>query len=573
MKKIFLLITATTCIVNIMLAQNVGIGVSTPLAQLHIKKDNEALRIEGASPYISFYNNGGTLQKGFIQNVNDNLYLGTPTGNANGIMQFYLNNLPKMTLLPTGAVGIGTVLPTDKLTVQGTGYGLTHTDGSATIGTWIGNFQGVTTVKFGTKSNNSLNFFTANGLPQMTLSTTGNFGIGTESPTEKLTVHTSNNSYGISHRTSEGNILATYIGGTSAGIGTFSNTNMRIYSNGVGAIFIGSSTNNVGIGVDFPANKLQIGSVGATGFATNDFAIGNGTNAVAIYQTNDATLIGSTTDIILKPRNNGLGRVGINTSTPRASLDVDSYVVIQDGYYAYVNGTSDLDGIGLCKFCDPQISIISSYGVYASEFDAFSDARIKNIIGISNTTRDLETINALQIKDYTLRDKVKYGNKPFKKVIAQEVENVYPQVVSKHQDFIPNVYQLTSKIEKTNSGYLLSFTGKHNISKTAKKLRIFLPEGKGMETFDVISIGSDYQVEIKTNDIRAGKIFVYGEEVDDFRTVDYEGLTALNISATQELSKQIKQQQAAMDEQGKKVAELIEEIKLLKKNIVVTSKL
>ena len=287
-------------------------------------------------------------------------------------MQFYLNNSPKITLLPTGAVGIGTDVPADKLTVQVAGYGLTHTDGTATIGTWIGNFQGITTAKIGTKSNHSLNFFTANSRPQMTLSTTGNFGIGTESPTEKLTVLTATNSYGISHRSSDGgNILATYIGGTSAGIGTFSNTNMRIYSNGVGAIFIGSGTNNVGIGVDFPANKLQIGSVGGTGFATNDLAIGNGTNAMAIYQTDASTLIGATTDIILKPRNNGHGRVGINTNTPRASLDVDDNVVIQDGYYAYVNGTSDLDGIGLCKFCDPQISIIGSYGIYAAEFDAF----------------------------------------------------------------------------------------------------------------------------------------------------------------------------------------------------------
>ena len=95
----------------------------------------------------------------------------------------------------------------------------------------------------------------------MTLSTTGNFGIGTESPTEKLTVQTASNSYGISHRTSEGSILATYVGGTSAGIGTFSNTNMRIVINGVGAVFIAPGTNNVGIGVDFPTNKLQIGSV------------------------------------------------------------------------------------------------------------------------------------------------------------------------------------------------------------------------------------------------------------------------------------------------------------------------
>ena len=63
---------------------------------------------------------------------------------------------------------------------------------------------------------------------------------------------------------------------------------------------------------------------------------------------------------------------------------------------------------------------------------------------------------------------------------------------------------------------------------------------------------------------QAIKAFVYGEEVADFRTVDYEGLTTLNISATQELSKLIKQQQVAIDAQNVKIALLIEEIKLLK---------
>ena len=45
-----------------------------------------------------------------------------------------------------------------------------------------------------------------------------------------------------------------------------------------------------------------------------------------------------------------------------------------------------------------------------------------------------------------MKDKVKYGNRLYKKVIAQEVEKVYPQVISKHTDFIPNVYQVTNKI-------------------------------------------------------------------------------------------------------------------------------
>jgi ribosomal protein L29 len=36
-----------------------------------------------------------------------------------------------------------------------------------------------------------------------------------------------------------------------------------------------------------------------------------------------------------------------------------------------------------------------------------------------------------------------------------------------------------------------------------------------------------------------GAAFVFGKEVNDFHTVDYEALSTLNISATQELVKQI----------------------------------
>jgi hypothetical protein len=326
---------------------------------------------------------------------------------------------------------------------------------------------------------------------------------------------------------------------------------------------------NVGIGTTTPTNKLQIGSVGSTGFATNDLAIGNGTNAVAIYQTDESTLIGATTDIVLKPRNNGQGRVGINTNTPRASLDVDNNVVIQDGYYAYMNGTSDLDGIGLCQFCDPQISIIASYGVYAAEFDAFSDTRIKNVIQLSNTAEDLKVLNTIHITDYTMKDKVKYGNRLFKKVIAQDVEKVYPQVVSDHRDFIPNVYQLTDKIEKTANGYILHFASKHNISNAAKKLRVLLTK-EGIQEVDIVAILSETEVLINTTALEYGKIFVYGEEVNDFKTVDYEGLTTLNISATQELSRLIKQQQIAIDEQTKIISELTKTIQLLKERNIAS---
>jgi hypothetical protein len=241
---------------------NVGIGINPPLAPLHIKKDLEALRIEGTSPYISFYNDGSPVPKAFLQNTGNNLYLGTSGGNTIGITQVYSNGNAIMTMLPTGKTGIGTPTPGDRLTVQTltNDYGLTHTDGNVMVSTWIGNFSGASGGWLGTKSNHSLNFFTFGGVARMTIVPNGNIGIGTLAPPEKLTVQTLNNSYGISHRSSEANnVLATRIGGSSAGIGTFSPTHMRIFCNGISQIFIAESTGNVGIGTEnFGTYKLEV---------------------------------------------------------------------------------------------------------------------------------------------------------------------------------------------------------------------------------------------------------------------------------------------------------------------------
>ena len=68
-----------------------------------------------------------------------------------------------------------------------------------------------------------------------------------------------------------------------------------------------------------------------------------------------------------------------------------------------------------------------------------------------------------------------------------------------------------------------------------------------MEQFEIVSIPSAYQVVINATDLKTNNAFVYGVQVDDFRTVDYEGLTTLSISATQELSKLVKKQQIVID--------------------------
>lgn len=66
------------------------------------------------------------------------------------------------------------------------------------------------------------------------------------------------------------------------------------------------------------------------------------------------------------------------------------------------------------------------------------------------------------------------------------------------------------------------------------KLKLIFNDGEKLVTVtDVSSNG------FKVDTDREGQVFVYGIQVDDFHAVDYEALSMLNISATQELLKRI----------------------------------
>lgn len=159
----------------------------------------------------------------------------------------------------TGNVGIGTTNPTVKLTIQTpiNTTGWTHIGGADSI--IVSEGIGGVSAAMGTATNHAFRLNT-NGLGRLHIYPAGEVVVGanTTGSFGKFTVETNNNSFGISHRSVEGNILATNIGGTSAGIGTFSNTNMRIFCNSFSRIFVAAATGNVGIGTDNPTYKLSV---------------------------------------------------------------------------------------------------------------------------------------------------------------------------------------------------------------------------------------------------------------------------------------------------------------------------
>lgn len=267
-------------------------------------------------------------------------------------------------------VGIGTTTPLVKLSVQtATGnYGIIHTDGIITLGTYIGNGKGW----LGTKSNHPLSFFTNNSIEQMTLLTNGNFGIGTVFPGSKLSIQTPNNTDGFTHVSDGGIILTEHVGGVSASIGTTSNHTFRIVANKIAAINI-DPAGNVGVGTTSPGiYKLKVSHPG----------------------------LGS-----------GVGGLDIENASTGDHWEFLTYVDVPNGKsYLKLSFNNDFKGY-----------FVSSTGIYTS----ISDRRLK--INIMPMCSMLEKIMQLQPSTYQFRnteDKQMYNG-----FIAQDVEKLFPSLV------------------------------------------------------------------------------------------------------------------------------------------------
>lgn len=180
---------------------------------------------------------------------------GAPTPNywdTNGT-HIYNNN--------TGNVGIGTNNPYTRLTIESpyNTSGWYHIGRNGTDSIVLGESIGGVSAGLGTATDHILRL-SAGALGRIQMIPDGNVIVGDNfvPPFGRFTVRTPNNKWGISHTSDGGNIIATQIGGTSAGIGTFSNTNMRIFCNGSSRIFVAAATGNVGIGTDNPTYKLSV---------------------------------------------------------------------------------------------------------------------------------------------------------------------------------------------------------------------------------------------------------------------------------------------------------------------------
>jgi hypothetical protein len=176
----------------------------------------------------------------------------------------------------------------------------------------------------------------------------------------------------------------------------------------------------------------------------------------------------------------------------------------------------------------------------------FSDARIKKDVRTSSSFSDLETLMKLRVADYKYIDTLKFGVRPTKGFIAQEVEKVYPVAVKTMSDVVPDIYECALKCDI--SGDQATFT-LHNPHKLQVGDRVRLYLSNNQEIFDVVAVGSDRTFTVsgweeKGEPEQPFPFFVYGKETGDFKEVDYNSIHNLNVSATQELARQVEELRA-----------------------------
>ena len=244
---------------NIYFENNVGIGTQEPTSPLTIETGLNEIGFT----HMAMADDGPVKLESSISDVG--AAIGTT---SDDIFSLNAGGVGKVHIWPDGRVVMGEDVDPNNFADGGTSSRMTPIEAKLTLETpinsagWIhiggqdsiivSEGIGGVSAALGTATNHVFRL-NSNGQGRLHIYPDGSVvvGVNAEAPISKFTVHTPNNSYGITHYSAGGINLSTNVGGVSAGIGTFSNHTMRIFANSVAVMNI-DPLGNVGIGVQSP---------------------------------------------------------------------------------------------------------------------------------------------------------------------------------------------------------------------------------------------------------------------------------------------------------------------------------
>ena len=416
--------------------------------------------------------------------------------------------------------------------------------------------------------------------PKMVIDTAGFVGIGTTSPGYKLDVVDGN----VNIKNTDPYLSIT--NGSTQGIVGLATTAGRFSASAVandlvvksigGKVLLQSGEGGAGITIDtsnnVTTNNLSASSLSATYLAARGSTTTHSQGAHLEWNKDGGSgqtyllnqkgyggggiIFGEVTSantVTERMRVAANGYVGIGTTAPLAPLHVSGSALSTFNLQYYLDGNGGHDTSA--DRSDIAFSIVADYYMRAPAYHVTSDERIKEVIGVSNGAEDLAVLQSIEITDYSFKDKLAMGSQIKKRVIAQQVESVYPAAVNLSRGVIPDIF----KKAVVEGGWVSLATD----LKVGEKVRLFDSEEDAVHEVLEVRAGA-FRTAFEP---KGSEVFVYGREVDDFRSVDYDDIAMLNVSATQELAKKLEQKDVELEQKDVAIAALEARLSALEKRV------
>ena len=252
------------------------------------------------------------------------------------------------------------------------------------------------------------------------------------------------------------------------------------------------------------------------------------------------------------------GRVGINTTSPQAELDVEGSCHVSSKvmiglidtmapvYPLHVQSSlSNNDNTA-------DISIYCTGDIYTSEGAVItsSDRRIKQHVSPMDGEGSLQMMRDLQPVSFTMIDD--RLNKPHIGYIAQDVESVLDGCISYVSSYIPNVYDYATVTLDSDPHVLVTLSANANASTqvliAGTRVRLCGVGEDNVATNKWFEVQVQTIVDDKSFTVQpkpelamyvATRVFVYGTYVTDFHTLDKDVIFTVATSALKQLDKEL----------------------------------
>lgn len=407
------------------------------------------------------------------------------------------------------------------------------------------------------------------------VSPSGSVGIGTTTP-----------AFPLSFPTVEGDKISLYGDtGDHYGIG-IANSRMIIHSSNASSdVSFGYGRYNAmteTMRITGAGNLIVQGDNSAITVGTNTgthgaLYLGNASHGVKrnYSQGNDVGLYTAEADLYLSAQGGGVtsafvlknsGKVGIGTSSPVVKLDVigKTNITMYDsneygqGIELYTKGGVGNIGIG-GTYAAPVSIRADGWIATGNGLVVYSDKRIKRDAQASITTEDLDDIQKLKVTNYRMIDPADGGTAWRKGFIAQELEKVIPGAVSQSKEFVPNLFASATAVQFDSVAKTLALTlTKDHELKAGDRVRLHI-DGQRQD-LEVLKAASASTFVVKNCEKAPEKVFVFGKEVSDFRTVDYDRVFTTAVGALQELKREKDTEVASLRDENSQLRARVAEL-------------